>query len=340
MAAVNPPYAIQARADHPARLFRELLASLRGQQGVIAAADLNVTANGTPNMSVNVAAGKAVVDGTQSFAAQGSYLVFNDATWNLTIAAADATNPRRDLIVAQVRDAEYAGANNDWLLAVIQGTPAPSPVDPAVPANSLTLARVLVGAAVSSITTPNITDLRPSGALLNNLTAPAAVNPTAQVGTSPLAARADHQHTMPQYRFSAQPNATQAITASTFTKVALQTENYDDGGVFDNATNYRFTNPGGMAGKWQFTFCVAISLGGQTARVIASLYLNGAEIATSRASQYVAAINQLVNLTGAIVLNLAATNFIELFVWHNGGVGAATLQSGSETSHLTGIFEG
>lgn len=197
MAAVNPPWAIQARADHPARLFREMLASLRGQAGVIAAADMAVTQFGTPNMSVNVAAGKAVVDGTQSSAAQGSYLVYNDATVNLTIGAADATNPRNDLVVAQVRDAEYSGANNDWLLAVIQGTPAPSPVDPIVPANSLTLARVRVNAVASSILNANITDLRPLGVLLNQAVVPAAAAAAAAIGTSPLAARADHVHQGP-----------------------------------------------------------------------------------------------------------------------------------------------
>ena len=120
---------------------------------------LAVTANGTPNMSVNVAAGAAFIRGTEA-AAQGSYGFFNDATENLAIDAADPTNGRRDLIVAQVRDAGYSGSDNDARLFVVKGTAAGSPADPAVPANCLVLARVVVGAGVSSITSGNITDLR------------------------------------------------------------------------------------------------------------------------------------------------------------------------------------
>lgn len=132
-----------------------------GSHGVIGGADLAVTQNGTPNMSVNVAAGRAIIRGTETASAlQGAYSFINDGTVNLTIAAADASNPRRDLIVAQVRDANYSGADNDARLTVITGTPAGVPADPAVPNSCVVLARVAVAAAATSIVTANITDLR------------------------------------------------------------------------------------------------------------------------------------------------------------------------------------
>ena len=125
----------------------------------VASTQLQVTQNGTPNMSVNVAAGACFIRGTEA-ASQGVYHFYCDATVNLSIAAADPTNARRDLIVAQVRDAGYSGSDNDARLFVVTGTPSGSPADPAVPANSLVLARVAVAAGATTITTANITDLR------------------------------------------------------------------------------------------------------------------------------------------------------------------------------------
>jgi hypothetical protein len=90
----------------------------------------------------------------------GRLHIFNDAQDTLTITTADPTNPRIDLVCATVRDAFYSGANNDVIFQVIAGTPAGSPVAPALPANSISLATVAVGAAVTQINTANITDTR------------------------------------------------------------------------------------------------------------------------------------------------------------------------------------
>jgi hypothetical protein len=124
-----------------------------------AAGDLLVTQNGTPNMSVNVAAGHVWIDGTES-ATQGAYKAYNDATKNLVVAASDPTNPRKDLVVAKVQDAAYSGATNAWTLAVVTGTPAGSPAEPAVPANAVVLAMINVAALATTVTTANITDRR------------------------------------------------------------------------------------------------------------------------------------------------------------------------------------
>lgn len=148
--AINDRRAIARRASYGGTLV----------EGVFANGDLKVTANGTPNMTVNVAAGAAIVAGTEA-STQGAYEVDNDASVSLAIAAADGTNPRRDLIVARVRDAAYpASATNTWALEVVTGTPAASPADPTLPANSYALARVAVAAGATTITSGNITDLR------------------------------------------------------------------------------------------------------------------------------------------------------------------------------------
>lgn len=169
MTAILPPWVVQA-SSHPADVFRRQTRLLAlGQQGIRLSGDLQVTQNGTPNMSVNVAAGEALVNGTQNTVSQGAYECLNDATVNLAIAASDPTNPRIDIVVAQVRDAAYSGANNDWVLAVVTGTPAPSPSPPATPANAIVLAQVAVAANATSITSGNITDKRPYLSQVSNL---------------------------------------------------------------------------------------------------------------------------------------------------------------------------
>jgi hypothetical protein len=118
-----------------------------------------VAQNGSPNMSVNVQGGVALVPGTEGLT-QGSYIVVNSATENLAIAAAHATLARIDRVGIRVRDQAYSGADNDAANVVVTGTPSGSPVAPAEPNNFLTLALVSVPAADTTITTSQITDMR------------------------------------------------------------------------------------------------------------------------------------------------------------------------------------
>lgn len=160
MAERTPPLHLQNATTHTAAGDRALIHSIfNGREGVSGSADLAVTQNGTPNMSVNIASGRAVVFGDDS-ADQQLYHIWNDATANKAISAADPTNPRRDLVIAEVRDTLYGGAANDWRLRVVTGTPAASPADPSTPNTALVLARVTVAAGATSITNANITDLR------------------------------------------------------------------------------------------------------------------------------------------------------------------------------------
>lgn len=172
MAIVNPPGWIQALSTHTAAQMRTYLGllqaggypdntSLRARGGVhpTIGSHLVVTQAGSPNMTVIVANGAASIPGTES-SMQGTYFVVNDASIALSIAAAHATLARIDIVVINIRDAQYSGANNDAQLQVITGTPASSPVAPTAPANSITLAEVAVAALATSIVTANITDTR------------------------------------------------------------------------------------------------------------------------------------------------------------------------------------
>src|SRR6266545_2105403 len=159
MAVTNPPFAIQSGGETAELARRYLQGAALDAAGVLGSGELKVTENGTPNLSVNVAAGRAALLGTES-AFQGAYFCDNRSTLNVAIAAADPTNPRKDLVVAKVQDAAYSGVTNAWSLVVVTGTPAPSPAEPAVPANAMVLALVDVPANDTAITNSQITDRR------------------------------------------------------------------------------------------------------------------------------------------------------------------------------------
>ncbi len=142
--------------------YRHLLAALvQDKEGVLAPGDLKVSQRGAgANMSVDVAAGDGAVHGTESSPAQGFYFGHAEGVTNLAIGAANATNPRYDLIVMRVRDSVYSGGVDSIALEVVAGTAAGSPTEPATPANSMVLARVLVPAASSTVVNANILERR------------------------------------------------------------------------------------------------------------------------------------------------------------------------------------
>ena len=158
MTLQTPPSWLQA-GSYPAQYDRLTAQALWATTGIIGSSSLLVSANSPVGMSVRVASGWAAIVGTTT-TNMGVYTIFNDATDTLTVTTADPTNPRIDLVCATVRDAFYSGANNDVIFQVIAGTPAGSPVAPALPANSILLATIAVGAGVVQIDPGNITDTR------------------------------------------------------------------------------------------------------------------------------------------------------------------------------------
>lgn len=107
-------------------------------------------------MSVLVNAGYVAVP--HPTAGSGVYLFGVMAQETLTIATASGSNPRIDIVVAQVNDLGTSGSN--CTVAVITGTPAASPTPPATPSASLLLAQVLVPTSATSIVSGDITDKR------------------------------------------------------------------------------------------------------------------------------------------------------------------------------------
>lgn len=116
---------------------------------------MQVTAGG--GMSVAVATGYAVVPASAGSTA-GGYVIPLMSPATLTVATSDPSNPRIDIVVANVVD--NGDATSFGEVQILAGTPSPVPSPPTAPSNSITLAQVAVGAGVTSIVTGNITDVR------------------------------------------------------------------------------------------------------------------------------------------------------------------------------------
>lgn len=158
MALRTPPSWLQ-NGSHPAENDRLTTQALWATSGIISSSSLAVSQSSPVGMTVSVASGWAAIIGTTQ-ANMGAYVAYNDAATTLTVSPSDPTNPRIDLVCVTIQDAYYSGAFNDVIFQVVAGTPAGSPVAPALPANSLSLATISVAAAASSITNANITDTR------------------------------------------------------------------------------------------------------------------------------------------------------------------------------------
>jgi hypothetical protein len=154
----TPPSWLQ-NGSHPAENDRLTTQALWATTGIIKSDSLAVTQNTPAGLSVLVSSGWAAIVGTTQ-ANMGTYVGFNDATVTLSISTANPTNPRIDLVCMTVQDAYYTGSLNNVILQVVAGTPAGSPVAPSLPANSISLATVAVGAGATALTNANITDTR------------------------------------------------------------------------------------------------------------------------------------------------------------------------------------
>jgi hypothetical protein len=154
----TPPSWLQ-NGSHPAENDRLTTQALWATTGIIKSTSLAVTPNSPVGMSVIIAGGWAAIVGTTQ-TNMGTYVAYNDAPTVVAITTANPTNPRIDLVCATVQDAYYTGSQNNVIFQVVVGTPASSPVAPALPANSIALAEVDVAAGALSITSGDITDLR------------------------------------------------------------------------------------------------------------------------------------------------------------------------------------
>jgi hypothetical protein len=132
--------------------------------------------------------------------------------------------------------------------------------------------------------------------------------------------------------FKATLSADQSIPNSSFTKVTLDTENFDTNNAF--ASN-KFTVPAGHAGKYVFHYGGYMSSLGDDKRLILVLYKNGAEITGPKSQHQIYSTGGSSNVLQktSFVIDLAVSDYIELYVWQNQG-GAVDLYA--DNTYLAG----
>ena len=132
--------------------------------------------------------------------------------------------------------------------------------------------------------------------------------------------------------FKATLSADQSIANSSFTKVTLDTENFDTDNAF--ASN-KFTVPAGHAGKYVFHYGGYMSSLGDDKRLILSLYKNGSGITGPKAEYQIYSTGASSNVLQktSFVIDLAVSDYIELYVWQNQG-GAKDLYA--DNTYLAG----
>jgi len=157
---------------------------------------------------------------------------------------------------------------------------------------------------ISGDTSGAITLAAPAVSGTNTATLPAATGTVMVSGNMPA--------------FSAYQSTTQSVNSGTFTKVQLQTEEFDTASAFDSTTNYRFTPQ--VAGYYQVSGNIGWSF--ITGQSVISIYKNGSRFkdgnfSTGGTDGTQSVVSALINLNGS-------TDYIEMYCYQNTGTAKNT----------------
>lgn len=147
--------------------------------------------------------------------------------------------------------------------------------------------------------------------------------PTANGGTG--------SSTVPVFR--AYRNGTQTISSTTFTKVALNAENFDTASAFDSTTNYRFQPT--QAGYYQFNGAVNIAPSVAPTRLLSFIYKNGAAYAQGQDFNSIPGSGGTSTVSTIIYLN-GSTDYVEL--WTFIIAATAAIGGGDVYTYLDGVY--
>jgi hypothetical protein len=340
-------------------------------QGVVGAIALNtgsggtgsfcVNADATPDMGVTVKSGQAYVTATPS--SQDSQVLRVRASSDYTtytINANSSGSTKYDWIYLKidVTKANNPAADASDVTALFTSRSSSNTTDNGSPPTyGLLLAVVTVANGASSITNSNISDKRfntsigaqngslvvtqqttGTDAIIQAAGQDANINLSLKTkGTGVVSvngAQIGQQNLKNNYKFSVYLNTAQSISATTWTRIACDTKNFDTSSNVDLTTNKgRFTAP--VAGFYQFQASAETSVSGTTYYYIC-LFVNGsrtspavgfANTAASSGSDNIVAVNQLFQLN--------ANDYVEPMVYCNGAI---TLAHGQSSSAFSGFL--
>ena len=134
--------------------------------------------------------------------------------------------------------------------------------------------------------------------------------------------------------FSAYQSTTQSVATGTFTKVQLQTEEFDTANYFDSTTNYRFTPLVGgyyqVSGNmgWSFT-------SGQS---VVSIYKNGSRFKDG--SFNTGGTDGTQSVVSALIYLNGSTDYIEMYCYQNTGTSKNTGTGATSTFFQACLLRG
>jgi len=122
--------ALQGRL-HDGAHFMQTASMATWRDGILSATgtEFQVSALGSPNQTVNVAAGAALA--TRN--GQGPYVMWATPTTNVPLDAAHATLARIDVVYARALDGVFSEGGTTLQFGVLTGTASGSPVEPSLP---------------------------------------------------------------------------------------------------------------------------------------------------------------------------------------------------------------
>ena len=121
--------------------------------------------------------------------------------------------------------------------------------------------------------------------------------------------------------------SSQSISASTWTKVQLNTEVFDTNSNFDSTTNYRFTPT--VAGYYQFNASILFSFTGTSTVTLVGIYKNGS-IYIQNESTATQTNGPTVNTSALISMN-GTTDYVEMWGYSGGTAAFFTLNAENTT---------
>lgn len=174
-----------------------------------------------------------------------------------------------------------------------------------ITAPSLNVSGLTASSAVATDASKNLVSVTNTGTGNNVL----ATNPTITGLTFTSAATAAPA-------FSAYANAVTSVANSTFTKVAINTKEFDTNNNFDSATNYRFKPT--VAGYYELNAAVTFATSA-TGYGITSIFFNGSEFKRGNSIPMSAGLN-ITTTASTLIYFDGSTSYAELYVYQNSGV--------------------
>ena len=130
--------------------------------------------------------------------------------------------------------------------------------------------------------------------------------------------------------FSAYQSTLQSVSNGTWTKVQLQTEEFDTNSNFDSTTNYRFTPT--VAGYYQVSGSVQTQSAVNTAITRCSIYKNGSSFKNG-VQVHESTAKVVSSIVSALIYFNGSTDYVELYVYQDTG-GASNTQNVQDSTYF------